>query len=287
MESSRSAGTVPAAGSSLATLLHWAQARGCTPLDTQLLLAHALGRPRSYLYAEPAMPCPDPAYRAFIATVERRARGEPLAYITGVREFWSRPLRVTAAVLVPRPETEGLVELALELGPPGAARILDLGTGSGAIAVALAGERPQWQVTATDASPAALAVAAGNARTLGLANCEFLAGSWYAPLAGRRFDLIVSNPPYIAPGDPALADPALRHEPLRALVSPPDGLAALREIVAGARAHLVDGGALALEHGHDQAPAVAEMLVRAGFSHVRCHADLAGHPRHTSARTPR
>ncbi len=287
MESSRSDGTSPAAGSSLSVLLQWAQARGCAPLDAQLLLARALGQPRSYLYAEAALPCPEAAYRAFAATLERRVRGEPLAYITGEREFWSQPLRVTADVLVPRPETEGLVERALALGPAGPAQVLDLGTGSGAIALALAGERPRWRLTATDASPAALAVAVGNAQALGLRNCEFLAGSWYGPVAGRQFDLIVSNPPYIAPGDPALADAGLRHEPQQALVSAPDGLAALREIIAGAQAHLAGGGALALEHGHTQAPAVAEMLVRAGFSHVRCHADLAGHPRYTFARTPR
>lgn len=284
MESSRSDGTSPAAGSSLGALLDWARSRGCALLDAQLLLAHALRRPRSYLFAESELPCPDDARLAFVASIARRARGEPLAYITGQREFWSRPLHVTPDVLVPRPETEGLVEQALALGPPGAARVLELGTGSGAVALALALERPHWRLTATDLSRAALSVAAGNAAALGLRNCEFLAGSWYAPVAGRQFDLIVSNPPYIAPGDPALQDPALRHEPEAALVSPPDGLAALREIIAGARAQLAGGGALALEHGHTQALHVAELLVQAGFSHVRCHADLAGLPRITAAR---
>jgi release factor glutamine methyltransferase len=286
MESSRSDDTTPA-GSSLAALLNWARARGCALLDAQLLLARALERPRSFLYAEPEFPCPDEAYRNFVAWVGRRTRGEPLAYITGEREFWSQTLRVTPDVLVPRPETELLVERALALCGEDAARVLELGTGCGAIALALAGERPRWRITATDASPAALAVAAGNAQALALQNCEFLAGSWYEPLAAQRFELIVSNPPYIAPDDPALADPAQRHEPQSALVSPPDGLAALRAIIDGAGAHLVAGGALALEHGSDQGPAVAEMLVYAGFSHVRCHADLAGHPRISEARTAR
>jgi release factor glutamine methyltransferase len=267
-------------------MLNWAQVRGCPTLDAQLLLAGALQRPRSHLYAEPKSVCPDAARDAFMAWIDRRVRGEPLAYITGEREFWSRRLQVTPDVLVPRPETELLVERALALCPPGPAQVLDLGTGSGAVALALAIERPAWQITATDASPAALAVAAGNARTLDVRNCEFVSGSWYEPVPGRRFELIVSNPPYIAHGDPALADPALRHEPQSALVSPPDGLTALREIIVGARGHLVAGGALALEHGNDQGPAVAEMLVRAGFSHVRSHADLAGHPRVTEARMP-
>lgn len=230
--------------------------------------------------------CPDAPRDAFVDWIDRRVRGEPLAYITGEREFWSRRLQVTPDVLVPRPETELLVERALVLCEAGSAQVLDLGTGSGAVALALAIERPTWRITATDASPAALAVAAGNARALNVCNCEFVSGSWYAPVQGRGFDLIVSNPPYIAPGDPALADPALRHEPQSALVSPPDGLTALREIIGGARMHLTAGGALALEHGNDQGPAVAEMLVRAGFSHVRCHADLAGHPRVTEARMP-
>jgi len=268
-------------------MLDWARSRGCALLDAQLLLARALGRSRSFLHAEPGAPCPAPAHQAFVAWIARRASGEPLAYITGEREFWSQPLQVTPAVLVPRPETELLVERALALGPDGPARVLDLGTGSGAVALSLALERPHWQVTATDASPAALAIAAANAHALRVSNCGFVEGSWYEPLKGQLFDLIVSNPPYIAPGDPALTDPALRHEPQSALVSPPDGLAALREIILGATAHLAAGGALALEHGSDQGPAVAEMLVRAGFSHVRCHADLAGHPRISEARTPR
>lgn len=287
MESSRSDDTTPAAGSPLAALLDWACSRGCARLDAQLLLARALARPRAFLYAEPGAPCPEVAQRQFVAWTARRARGEPLAYITGEREFWSRSLRVTPDVLVPRPETELLVERALALHEADAARVLDLGTGSGAVALALAIERPQWQITATDASPAALAVAQGNARALAVRNCDFVAGSWYEPLANRQFDLIVSNPPYIAPDDPALADPALRHEPQSALVSPPDGLTALRAIIQGAGAYLARGGALVVEHGSDQGPAVADMLVRAGFSHVRCHADLAGHPRISEARTAR
>ena len=286
MKSSRSDSATPAAGSTLALMLDWARVRGCPTLDAQLLLAGALRRPRSHLYAEPDSICPDAARDAFMGWIDRRVRGEPLAYITGEREFWSRRLQVTPDVLVPRPETELLVERALALCAADPAQVLDLGTGSGAVALALAIERPAWQITATDASPAALAVAAGNALALSVRNCEFISGHWYEPVRTRRFELIVSNPPYIAPGDPALVDPALRHEPQSALVSPPDGLTALREIIVGARRHLAAGGALALEHGNDQGPAVAEMLVRAGFSHVRCHADLAGHPRVTEARMP-
>lgn len=265
-------------------LLEWARAQGVAALDAQLLLARALGRPRSHLFAFGEQPCPEPALARFADWISRRVRGEPLAYITGEREFWSQPLRVTPAVLVPRPETELLVERGLALGPPGSAEVLDLGTGSGAVALALASERPDWQVTATDASAAALAVAQDNARSLGLANCRFVAGHWFEPLAGRRFGLIVSNPPYIAPGDAALLAPALQHEPPAALASPPDGLGALREIVAGAPAHLEPGGALALEHGHDQAEAVAALLRAAGFRQIALHRDLAGLPRVSEGR---
>jgi release factor glutamine methyltransferase len=293
MESSRSAATIagaatpPAAavtGTTLEGLLAWARSLGVAGLDAQLLLARALGRPRSHLLAFGEQACPEPARAEFAGWVLRRARGEPLAYIAGEREFWSHTLRVTPDVLVPRPETELLVERALALGPMGAAEVLDLGTGSGAIAVALASERPTWQVTATDASSTALAVADANARALGLGNCRFTVGHWFAPLAGRRFALIVSNPPYIAPGDAALLDPALRHEPAVALVSPPDGLTALREIISGAPDHLTPGGVLALEHGHDQHEAVAALLRAAGFNDIALHRDLAGLPRVTEGR---
>jgi release factor glutamine methyltransferase len=190
---------------------------------------------------------------------------------------------VNPAVLVPRPETELLVERALALGPHGPARVVDLGTGSGAIALALARERPDWAVAATDLSEDALAVARTNASMLGLGRVEFVKGRWFEPLAPRRFDLIVSNPPYIAGGDPALRDLALGHEPKAALTPGDDGMAALREIVHSAPHHLERRGWLLLEHGADQAAAVARELVVRGFGHVRSHRDLAGHERTTEA----
>ena len=252
-------------------------------LDAQLLLAHALEQSRSWLLAHAETALDAEVEREFAALVARRAAGEPLAYIVGYREFWSLSLRVTPAVLVPRPETELLVERALALAPPTAVAVADLGTGSGAVALALAHERPLWQLTATDCSPGALAVATDNARTLSLNNIRFVAGDWLRPLYGERYALIASNPPYIGAGDPALLDPALQHEPQIALCSGPGGLDALSVIIAAAPACLQPQGWLLLEHGADQAPAVARMLVAQGYAHVRCHSDLAGQPRVTEA----
>jgi release factor glutamine methyltransferase len=186
-------------------------------------------------------------------------------------------------VLVPRPETELLVERALALLPPTAAAVADLGTGSGAIALALAVERPLWRLTATDKSAAALDVAAGNARALGLSNVRFVAGDWLQPLQGERYALIASNPPYIGAGEPALGAPALQHEPQLALCSGAGGLDALAVIIAAAPDCLEPQGWLLLEHGAAQGPAVASMLVAQGYAHVRCHTDLAGQPRVTEA----
>lgn len=252
-------------------------------LDAQLLLAHALGRSRSWLLAHMEAALDADVERQFAALVARRAAGEPLAYIVGYREFWSLTLRVTPAVLVPRPETELLVERALALLPPTPAALADLGTGSGAIALALAVERPLWRLTATDNSAAALAVAAGNAHALGVSNVRFVRGDWLQPLQGERYALIASNPPYVGAGDPALLDPALQHEPQVALCSGPGGLDALAIIIAAAPGCLEPHGWLLLEHGADQAPAVASMLVAQGYAHVRCHTDLAGQPRVTEA----
>jgi release factor glutamine methyltransferase len=221
------------------------------------------------------------ALRRYRALIERRARGEPLAYLTGTREFWSLPVRVSRAVLVPRPETELLVERALALRAAPAGRVVDLGTGSGAIALALASERPHWQITATDISSAALAVARANAAQLELARIDFRLGSWFVPLAAARFDLIVSNPPYVAADDPALEDPALAHEPRLALTPGADPLRCLREITRDAPQHLESGGWLLLEHGAAQAAAVRHELVLAGCRYVRSHRDLAGHERIT------
>jgi release factor glutamine methyltransferase len=187
---------------------------------------------------------------------------------------------------VPRPETELVVERALALLGSRPASVADLGTGSGAIALALARERPYWQVTATDRSAAALAVAQGNARALAVGNLRFLEGTWYGPLDGERFDLIASNPPYVAGADPVLQGAELRHEPLLALASGPTGLEDLKSVVGGAATHLTAAGWLVLEHAPAQAGAVEEMLVAQGFGHVRCHADLAGLPRVTEAQRP-
>ena len=256
------------------------------PLAAEVLLAHVLNRSRAALITQGELPIEPALATRYRALVDRRVAGEPIAYLTGQREFWSLPLHVTPAVLIPRPETELLVERALALLPEtqatGELRVADLGTGSGAVALALASERPAWRLTATDQSEAALTVARANAARLQLGAIEFLVGDWFAPLAGRRFAAILSNPPYIALGDAALA--ALRHEPAAALSPGPSGLEALRQLIAQAPAHLEREGWLLLEHGADQADAVAAALVAAGYARVRCHCDLAGRERVTEGR---
>lgn len=251
-------------------------------LDAELLLAHLLQKPRSFLLANGGQPLEEILAKRFLSWLARRGRGEPLAYITGEREFWSMTLSVTPAVLVPRPETELLVERALHLLPDQAAEVADLGTGSGAVALACARERPHWHITATDISAAALQMASANARRLALHKVSFMQGSWFEPLGERRFAMLLSNPPYVGAADPALAG-NLRFEPAIALGSGVDGLDALRLICAGARAHLEPGGWLVLEHGSMQAAAVAALLVSHGYAHVRCHPDLAGLDRVTEA----
>jgi release factor glutamine methyltransferase len=255
-------------------------------LDAELLLAHALsvGRARLRSHGE-EVPAADAA-ACFLQLIERRAAGEPVAYIVGRKDFWTLELAVNPAVLVPRPETELLVERALALHPGDEAKAADLGTGSGAIALALASARPGWRIVATDISAAALAVARANAVTLGLERAEMLEGDWLACLPGRRFDLLLSNPPYVAAGDPALDQPELMREPRLALVAAEDGLAALRAIIRAAPAHLEPGGWLLLEHGAAQAAAVAGELVARGFAQVRSHRDLAGRERMTEGQWP-
>jgi release factor glutamine methyltransferase len=252
---------------------------GLVPVDAQVLLAHTLGRDRAWLVAH-ADDVLDPVPAgAFFALAMRRRDGEPVAYLTGAREFWGLPLAVTPAVLIPRPETETVVEVALARLPGDRdVRVLDLGTGSGAIALALAHERPRARVVATDVDPAALAVARSNAERLGIGNVDFLTSHWYAalPPAAPPFDLIASNPPYVAAGDVHLGEGDLRFEPARALTPGGDGLDALRAIVAGALARLVSGGALVVEHGYDQADAVRALFVAAGFVDVTAARDLAG-----------
>jgi release factor glutamine methyltransferase len=252
-------------------------------LDAELLLAHVLRTNRARLKSHPEV-VPAPAAQAgFHALVARRATGEPLAYLVGHKDFWSLRLEVTPDVLVPRPETELLVERALSLRPDATGTAVDLGTGSGAIALALASERPGWTITATDTSVAALAIARRNATALHL-EVEFVTGDWFAPLGTRRFHLLVSNPPYVAAGDAVLRGTPLSHEPLVALTPGGDALASLRAIIGAAPEHLERGGWLALEHGASQAAEVARELVARGFRHVRSHRDLAGEERVTEGR---
>jgi release factor glutamine methyltransferase len=248
--------------------------------DAEALLIHALQRDRAWLFAHARDPLPTAAAERFDGLLARRAQGEPVAYLTGRRGFWTLDLAVGPATLIPRADTERLVELALErLDTAPGRRAADLGTGSGAIALALASERPQAQVLATDLSDAALAVAQANARTHGLHNVRFAHGPWLAPLAGQRFDLIASNPPYIAAGDPHLAQGDLRYEPASALASGADGLDDIRLIVAGASAHLLPGGWLLLEHGWEQGEGVRALLADAGFASVVTYQDLEARDR--------
>ena len=256
-----------------------------------MLLLHVLNQPtraRAWLLTHDGEPLPAAAAQRLAALAERRRAGEPIAYLVGQKAFHGLTLQVDARVLDPRDDTETLVDWALELLPTttaanarASASVLDLGTGSGAIALAVAHQRPHARVTAVDASADALAVASANAQRLGLP-VVMRHGSWFAPVAGERFDLILSNPPYIAEGDAHL--PALAHEPRQALVSGADGLDDLRHIVAHAPAHLRAGGWLLLEHGWDQADAVQGLLHAAGFKQVQSRRDLGGQPRCTGGR---
>jgi len=254
--------------------------------DAEALLLHALGRDRAWLFAHGRDPVAGPVAAAFRALVARRANGEPVAYLTGRRGFWTLDLAVGPATLIPRPETELLVELALARLDAAPRHVADLGTGSGAIALALASERPAARVVATDSSAAALAVARANATSHGLGNVEFRHGPWWAPLAGERFDLVASNPPYIAAADPHLDQGDLRFEPASALASGADGLDDIRRIIAGAPDHLHPGGWLLLEHGWDQGPAVAKLLRERGFEAVETMQDLEARDRTSLGRWP-
>ncbi|MFA7386909.1 MAG: peptide chain release factor N(5)-glutamine methyltransferase [Thiohalobacteraceae bacterium] len=254
-------------------------------LDAELLLARALGQPRSYLFAWPERTLTEAQAQQFAALAARRAAGEPMAHILGQREFWSLDLEVTPDTLIPRPETELLVERALSRIPTDAQwDVADLGTGTGAIALAVASERPSCRIVACDESAAALAVAEHNARGLALRNLSFHHGSWYTPFARESFDIILSNPPYIRAGDPHLGVGDVRFEPQSALVAGADGLDDLRSIIADAPDHLRPGGYLLVEHGFDQGAAVAELFTGAGFDAVTTTCDLSGQPRVTEGR---
>lgn len=248
-------------------------------LDAELLLAAALGKPRSYLRTWPEREVEPACAATFTAHLARRRNGEPIAYILGRQGFWSLDLDVASHTLIPRPDTELLVETALALLPANPAAVLDLGTGTGAIALALACERPAWQVTGVDRVSEAVELAETNRARLQLGNARFLASHWFSELAGQRYQLIVSNPPYIAAGDPHLSQGDVRFEPSSALVAGVDGLDDIRLIIQQAPQHLNTGGWLLLEHGFDQAEAVRGLLSAQGFVAVESRLDLGGHQR--------
>ncbi len=252
-------------------------------LDAELLLTHTLERPRSFVHSH-AGETVAPALAAQVRElVKRRLSGEPVAYIVRRREFWSLDFEVDSSVLIPRPETELLVEIALETLPIEThSRVLELGTGSGAVALAIAHDRPNARVTATDVSAPALVLACRNAERLEIGNVTFLAGSWYEPVGAMHCDLIVSNPPYVAADDPALSSGDNSHEPRAALTPGRTGLEAIEQILARAREHLRSGGWLAVEHGAEQGAAVRALFSRHGLSTIRTRQDLAGHERVTA-----
>lgn len=254
-------------------------------LDAEVLLMHVCGFARSGLMTRRGHTLSAQQQELLGQLLARRLRGEPIAYLTGRREFWSMTLEVTPATLIPRPETELLVEKALARIPPEAAwTVADVGTGGGAVALAIAHERPRCRVLAGDASAAALEVARRNAALHAIANVRFLHGDWLEPFADARLDLIVGNPPYVRADDPHLLEGDVRFEPRRALVGGLDGLDAIRAIARQARAYLKPGGWLLFEHGFDQAAAVADILRAAGYREIACHKDLAGRDRVTACR---
>lgn len=248
-------------------------------LDAELLLAHVLGKSRSYLHTWPERELSAEQCQTYAEHLQRRRQGEPVAYILGRQGFWSLDLEVAAHTLIPRPDTELLVETALQLLPATPVQVLDMGTGTGAIALALASERPAWQATGVDRVAEAIALAERNARQLRLSNVRFHQSHWFSALQGQRYGLIVSNPPYIRAGDPHLSQGDVRFEPGSALVAGEDGLDDIRQIIAQAPAYLQDAGWLLLEHGYDQAEAVRTLLGESGFIEVESRRDYGGHER--------
>ncbi|WP_435607384.1 peptide chain release factor N(5)-glutamine methyltransferase [Pseudomonas knackmussii] len=255
-------------------------------LDAELLLAAAMGKNRSFLRTWPERLVDSEAHERFDRWLERRRAGEPVAYILGRQGFWSLDLEVAPHTLIPRPDTELLVESALALVPASPARVLDLGTGTGAIALALACERLSWQVLGVDRIPEAVVLAERNRERLRLNNVAFRQSHWFSAIEGERFALIVSNPPYIPSSDPHLSEGDVRFEPKSALVAGADGLDDIRMIARQAPQHLDAGGWLLLEHGYDQAAAVRDLLVQNGFVEVESRRDLGGHERITLGRLP-
>jgi len=254
-------------------------------LDAEVLAMHVCGLDRSALITRAHAELEAAQQKELDYLLARRQRGEPIAYLTGTREFWSMALNVSPATLIPRPETELLVEKALVLIPPEAAWIIaDLGTGTGAVALAVAKERPRCRVIATDFLPAALNVARSNVKKFGLTNVELRQGDWFIPLAGEKLDMLVSNPPYVCANDPHLQQGDVRFEPMSALASGADGLDAIRQIAAQAQQYLKPGGWLLLEHGFDQADAVAGLLRQQGYRDIVSYRDLSGNYRVTECR---
>lgn len=268
------------------TLLHAAELPDSPSprLDAELLLAFCLGKSRSYLRTWPELAVDAATAARFAALLARRRAGEPVAYLLGQQGFWSLDLEVAPHTLIPRPDTELLVETALALCPGGPARVLDLGTGTGAIALALASERPAWQLLGVDRVPEAVLLAERNRARLKLVNARFVESAWFAALAGQRFRMIVGNPPYIAADDPHLAQGDVRFEPASALVAGADGLDDIRLIVSEAPDHLEAGGWLLLEHGYDQGEAVRALFAARGFTQVESRRDLGGNERITLGR---
>jgi release factor glutamine methyltransferase len=263
-----------------------AKDRTITRLEAEVLLGHVLNVPRSHLYAWPEIVLTQPQETHYQELLKRRKQGEPIAYLTGKKEFWSLELQITAATLIPRPETELLVELALARLSPNSSSlpVIDLGTGSGAIALAIATERPQHRILATDNLPAALTVAQANARRLGIDNIEFLQSDWFTHLTTMPAAIIVSNPPYLATDDPHWQQGDLQYEPPQALVAGPDGLTAIRHLIERAPLYLADHGWLLLEHGYTQGEIVRKLFAQQGYVAVTTYKDLAGLERVTTGK---